>query len=431
MNITLGSVIGKYREEMGLSINDVEKTMKITRLKRIEDGTTSQPKLQTLDKLIKFLKIPIEEIAEMYVNKVNNKEVVMEILQRVIQVSTEELLFNITHHFITISNSINAGMSDLKIFASSIKEKKHAAILYSVLAKHAITYSRNDLLAEFLFSEYMIQRDIDITKSYYLGKRLIDHAHMLDEEKRIIALYKVGVHANLLKQYEDSNNYLKIIVQDHKSDSPYKEKAYHAYYNNLINIGQINEGECYLEEYALKFNKYDSSNYIIDKAIIYAKTNRISKAIFALEEYMKNYEENHDTIIAINLLMELYIKTNRFDQARNLYQYEGSFERLLKVDNLRGPFNQTRYGLYLRLKGRIEYLVGNVRSAVNIILDSMEAFSAIGFKDEFLESMRILYTFNQTQLIGHLSPGKTIFDTNVQIKILELLNSIIQKERRL
>ncbi|WPS86507.1 helix-turn-helix transcriptional regulator [Brevibacillus halotolerans] len=123
MNITLGSVIGKYREEMGLSINDVEKAMKITRLKKIEDGTTSQPKLQTLDKLIKFFKIPIEEIAEMYVNKVNNKEVVMEILQRVIPVSTEELLFNITHHFITISNSINTGMSELKIFASSIKEK--------------------------------------------------------------------------------------------------------------------------------------------------------------------------------------------------------------------------------------------------------------------------------------------------------------------
>ncbi|MGG3873174.1 hypothetical protein [Brevibacillus laterosporus] len=426
MNITLGDVIGKYREEMGLSINDVENATKLTRLKRIEDGTTGQPKLQTLDKLIKFLKIPFEEIAEKYAIRVNNKEVVMQILIRVLPMVNKESLFNITQHYINICSSAIAGMNELSRIAAGIQEKTQASLMYSVLAKHAITYNKNNLLAEFLFQEYMIERDLDLTKSYYLGKRLLDNAHMLDEEKQIIAFYKVGVHARLLKRYDESIDYLKVVVENRSVFSPYIEKSYPAFYTNLIAVGRVEEGEYYLEEYAKKFNKYDSSNYIIDKATIYLKNKKTQKALSMLEKYLENYEIHPNTIVAINLLLEIYIKTNQFDKAKGLYRFEDRFNIFIEKNNRMGPFNQTYLGLYLRLKGRIEFLLGGIQDSVDALLDSMEIFVRLGLKEEFLESMHLLYKLNLTHQTGKYA-SKTIIGINAQYRITEYLHLISKK----
>ncbi|PPA87125.1 hypothetical protein C4A75_03960 [Brevibacillus laterosporus] len=49
------------------------------------------------------------------------------------------------------------------------------------------------------------------------------------------------------------------------------------------------------------------------------------------------------------------------------------------------PFNQTSYGLYLRLKGRLEFLMDNVKSAVAAILTSREAFRTIRSGIKFIK----------------------------------------------
>nr|WP_162305519.1 helix-turn-helix transcriptional regulator [Brevibacillus laterosporus] len=428
MNVTLGDVIGKYRVEMGLSISDVESATKITRLKRIENGTVGQPKLQTLDKLIDFLEIPLEAVAEKYASKVNNKEVVMEMVRRVLPTMQKESLFNITNHYISICSSATAGINELSQLASETQEKTYASLLYSVLATHAITYNKNNLLAEFLFYEYMFERDLDLTKSYYLGRRLLDNAHMLDEEKRIIAFYKVGVHARLLKRYDESIDYLRTVVEDHSisSTSSYKEKAYPAFYTNLITVGRVEEGEHYLEEYAKTFNRYDSSSYIIDKATIYFKNQKTQKALSMLEKYMENFETHHNTIVAINLLLEIYIKTNQFDKARDLYRFEDKFDLLIEKNNRMGPFNQMYFGLYLRLKGRVEFLLGGIHDAVEALLDSMEIFAGLGLKEEFLESMHLLHTLNLTHQTGKYA-SNSIIGINAQYRITEYLHLISKK----
>ncbi|MGG0753009.1 helix-turn-helix domain-containing protein [Brevibacillus laterosporus] len=430
MNYTFGHIIKKFRESKGLSISEVENAVNITHLRRLENGRIEHPKLQTLEKVVNFLGIPWEEIAEPYALKQANRETIISIVKKVLPVITQDSLYNITHHFIVISSSIQSGIDDLAMYADSLEKGKEASKLYSVLSKHALNYHKNDLLANFLLSEYLIRRDGDFTGSYYLGKRVIDHAHLLITEKKVLAYYKVGVHASLLKDYTYSNDCLKKIVEDDSLISSFKEKAYHAYYNNLINVERIEEGEKYLEEYALKFNKYKSSNYIIDKASIHSKRGNIGEAILMLEEYLRKFKEDHDTIVAVNLLLELYMKSNKFDQARELYRYEELFKRMTHENDLRGPFNKNTYGLYLRLKGRLEYLVGNFKGAVESILLSMETFSTMGFKDEFIEGLDVLYTFNRTQLIGKFSSGKPLIDVNVQLGISECLKKLIKTREK-
>ncbi|MFB0830902.1 helix-turn-helix domain-containing protein [Brevibacillus laterosporus] len=430
---TLGQLIHTYRKKCGKSIADIKNETNISEkvLRRLENDLTNHPKLETIEKVAESLVIPYTEIAEKVVPIQRNQECVREILIRVLPEASKKLLTEVVHQYVTLSNDIREGLIEVLSIAKTAKNIDSAEKLYSVLGKHAMNYQENDIMAIAMFEEYLIARDKELSNSYYLGKRLFEVAHFLPEENRVVAYYKVGVHARIIKKYHESNEYLKNIIDNPRSkNKQFQEKAYHAYYNNLITLEKLDEAEFYLEEYGKLFNRYNSPYYKIDKAIIYAKRNQITLAISLLEKYLDDYENHHNTIFVICELMQLYIKTNKIYDARELYRFEATFDKILERNNLRGPFNELYYGLYLRIKGRVEFLLGDIKESVKLLLESMKTFAELGLKQEFLESMKLIYCFNTSQLIGLQAPGKAIMDVNVQLRISELLHVITRAEEK-
>ncbi|AUM64275.1 hypothetical protein C0R09_06865 [Brevibacillus laterosporus] len=430
---TLGQLIHTYRKKCGKSIADIKNETNISEkvLRRLENDLTNHPKLETIEKVAESLVIPYTEIAEKVVPIQRNQECVREILIRVLPEASKKLLTEVVHQYVTLSNDIREGLIEVLNIAKTAKNIDSAEKLYSVLGKHAMNYQENDIMAIAMFEEYLIARDKELSNSYYLGKRLFEVAHFLPEENRVVAYYKVGVHARIIKKYHESNEYLKNIIDNPRSkNKQFQEKAYHAYYNNLITLEKLDEAEFYLEEYGKLFNRYNSAYYKIDKAIIYAKRNQITLAISLLEKYLEDYENHHNTIFVICELMQLYIKTNKIYDARELYRFEATFDKILERNNLRGPFNELYYGLYLRIKGRVEFLLGDIKESVKLLLESMKTFAELGLKQEFLESMKLIYGFNTSQLIGLQAPGKAIMDVNVQLRISELLHVITSTEEK-
>ncbi|MCR8979518.1 helix-turn-helix domain-containing protein [Brevibacillus laterosporus] len=430
---TLGQLIHTYRKKCGKSIADIKEETNISEkvLRRLESDLTNHPKLETIERVAKSLVIPYTEIAERVVPIQRNQECVREILIRVLPEASKKLLTNVVHQYVTLGHSIREGLIEVLNIAKTAKNVDNAEKLYSVLGKHAMNYQENDIMASAMFEEYLIARDKDLSNSYYLGKRLIEVAHFLPDENRVVAYYKVGVHARIIKKHHESNEYLKNIIDNPRSKNKlFQEKAYHAYYNNLITLEKLDEAELYLEEYAKIFNRYDSAYYKIDKAIIYARRNQIVLAISLLEKYLEDYENHHNTIFVICELMQLYIKSNKIYVAREMYRFEGVFDKILESNNLKGPFNQLYYGLYLRIKGRVEFLSGKVKEAVKFLLESMQTFADLGHRQEFLESMKLLYDLNRSQIVGIQAPRKSIMDTNVQLRISELLHVITNKEEK-
>ncbi|PCN44501.1 hypothetical protein B9C88_09820 [Brevibacillus laterosporus] len=430
---TLGQLIHTYRKKCGKSIADIKNETNISEkvLRRLESDLTNQPKLETIEKVAKSLVIPFTEVVEKVVPIQKNQERVREILIRILPEASENLLSEIVHQYVTVGQDIKKGLIDVFNIAKEPKSVNSAEKLYSVLGKHAMSYKECGIMASCMFYEYMIARDRDISKSYYLGKRLIEVSNFLNDDQKIEAYYKVGVHALIIKKPYESNEFLEKIVLDSTiKDTGFKEKAYHAFYNNLIDIGDIDRADHFLEEYALKYNKYDSNYYKIDKAIICARRNEIDRAIDLLEKYLENYEFHHNTIVVINELMQLYIKSNRVHEARKMYRFEELFDKILARNNLRGPFNELYYGLYLRIKGRVEFLLGEVKTSVKALLGSMRTFAQMGLQQEFLESMELLYKLNATQVTGLYASNRTMIDINSQLIISELLNTVIQKEKR-
>lgn len=430
---TLGQLIHSYRKKCGKSIADLKKETNISEkvLRRLESDLTNQPKLETVEKVAKSLVIPFTEVVEKVVPIQKNQERVREILIRILPEASENLLSEIVHQYVTVGQDIKKGLIDVFNIAKETNSISSAEKLYSVLGKHAMSYQECGIMASCMFYEYVIARDRDISKSYYLGKRLIEVSNFLNDDQKIEAYYKVGVHALILKKPYESNEILgKIVLDDTIKDTIFKEKAYHAFYNNLIDIGDIDRADKYLEEYALKYDKYESNYYKIDKAIIYARRNDIDKAITLLEKYLENYEFHHNTIVVINELMQLYIKSNRIHEARKMYCFEELVVKILERKNLKGPFNDLYYGLYLRIKGRVEFLLGEVKSSVKALLGSMRIFAKLGLQQEFLESMELLYKLNATQVTGLYTSGKSMIDIDSQLVISDLLNVVIQKGKR-
>ncbi|QDX91037.1 XRE family transcriptional regulator (plasmid) [Brevibacillus laterosporus] len=430
---TLGQLIHTYRKKCGKSIADIKKETNISEkaLRRLESDLTNHPKLETVEKVAKSLVIPFTEIVGKVVPIQKNQECVKEILIRVLPEASKSLLTEVVHQYVTLGQDVRKGLIDVLNIAEETNSISSAEKLYSVLGKHAMSYQECDIMAAAMFEEYLIARDKDMSNSYYLGKRLIEVSNFLTEENRVIAYYKVGVHALIIKKPYESNEFLgKIVLDSTIRDTVFKEKAYHAFYNNLIDIGDIDRADQFLEEYALKFNKYESSYYKIDKAIVYARRNDVGRAIPLLEKYLEDYEFHHNTIVAINELMQLYIKSNNMHEARKLYCFEEIVNKILESKNLKGPFNELYYGLYLRNKGRVEFLLGEVKNSVKALLGSMRIFAQLGLQQEFLESMELLYKLNATQVTGLYASGKSMIGIDSQLIITDLLNMVIQKGKR-
>ncbi len=96
------SVCGVWLREIGISLSEVSRMTGISKgvLSKIESGDTKRPELRTLKPIADVLEIPYEEIIECYVEIEHRGEVLDDILQLCIEVSSPSLMTKVAKKFL-------------------------------------------------------------------------------------------------------------------------------------------------------------------------------------------------------------------------------------------------------------------------------------------------------------------------------------------
>lgn len=426
-NELLGDIIRKQREKLNKSISDVAKDTNIsyTVLQRIENGITQHPALPTLEKITGYLRIPFEDYISIYIKHEKKTVVVKDLLDKAIQLKSIGAIFDIIEQYILIANkSAVDSFVDLLEVTKNCDNKEIASAMFSMISKKAAEFGENGIMVHAMFYEYLIVRNIDIKQSYFLGKRLVEWAHLLPTHLRIEARYRVAVHARFLGDYRDCIEIIEEIFNDPgDKQSPFYQDSYQAYYTSLLLEKKYEKADFYLEEFAELFDKRNSSEYVIDKAVIFSKTGHVEKAIVMLESYLEDYELNLDTINALNEILKLYLLTGQHNKALEFLKIEEKFDHIFEIEERKGPFAPKIYGVYLIQKGRIQFVSGNIQGASESLLQSMEIFASLRLRDEFLRSMDIL-----TQMIKDHPDTDVSFVQNVQHKMSVILNNLMENK---
>ncbi|TQR29423.1 helix-turn-helix domain-containing protein [Brevibacillus brevis] len=430
MRRTLGNLFNDRRQKRGLSIAEVARQTGITRktIERIELGLIKHPKLETVESLTTLLEIHFTEYIPIYVQFEINRDKLEGILAKAVSYQKKELLLPIVCQYVTVADTeIVKGMARLMDFAAGLENKQQAAVLYSAIAKQALSYGLLKVLAKALFQEYMIIRDINARETYRLGERVIGYSEFLSREDRLEAHYKVGVHAHLLELYRESLEILQPIIDDKKlNEGRLKEKTLHAYYNNLIELKEFLEADKYLELYATEYNKHENSYYLVDKARIFAATGMTQEAIPILEAHLKKNEMNNATVNAVLELIKIYLELGKTSEALKFADYENKLARIIEIDSIKGPFNKLHYGIYLRWMGKAFYSAQDYKMTTEFFLKSMEVFADSKMEKAFLKTEQELFGMNECMGFWFEEMGEqpTLLGKSSQKRIAELLDRL-------
>ncbi|MCR8939806.1 helix-turn-helix transcriptional regulator [Brevibacillus laterosporus] len=395
MQYTLGCLVTKYREQLGMTKSQFCKEARLsgTVLDKIEKGTTRHPEIRTIKKIIDFLKIPFSEFSRAYIQQSETKKGIIEfILSETLKLKDTELIHSIIEQYVLVANpEASISLHQLIKIAEETNDRECAATLYSSISKQAMVYRENEIMARALMREYLLMRDFVEKDTFYLGKRLIEFAYLLPIEERLEAYYRVGVHAQFIRRFKESNEILTFVI-NHGVITKWTEKSFFVIYNNFIKMNDVACAEQYLNEYIRLFNKAGEPHVLLDRALIVSKKGEYQQAILLLTDFVSNYPENINTIIAVNELTKIYIKLGRAVDAQELFSLENTFNEYLEKNISAGPFYKYEYGIYLGLKARVLFILNNAKEGGALLLKSIRLYAKMKMKTELLNSLQTLLT---------------------------------------
>ncbi|MDN9012439.1 helix-turn-helix domain-containing protein [Brevibacillus laterosporus] len=395
MKYTLGCLVTKYREQLGMTKSQFCKEARLsgTVLDKIEKGTTRHPEIRTIKKIIDFLKIPFSEFSRAYIQQSETKKGIIEfILSETLKLKDTEVIHKIIEQYVLVANpEASISLHQLIKIAEETQDRECAATLYSSISKQAMVYRENEIMARALMREYLLMRDFVEKDTFYLGKRLIEFAYLLPIEERLEAYYRVGVHAQFIRRFKESNDILSFVI-NHGVITKWTEKSFFVIYNNFIKMNDVACAEQYLNEYIRLFNKAGEPHVLLDRALILSKKGEYQQAILLLTDFISKYPENINTIIAVNELTKIYIKLGRAIDAQELFSLENTFNKYLEKNISAGPFYKYEYGIYLRLKARVLFILNNAKEGGALLLKSIRLYAKMKMKTELLNSLQTLLT---------------------------------------
>ncbi|GIO00229.1 hypothetical protein J5TS2_08970 [Brevibacillus halotolerans] len=174
---TLGELIKRKRVDKGLSLSELGRMTGISKgvLSKIESGETKRPELRTLKPIADALEIPYEEIIECYVEIESRIEVLNDILQLCIEVSSSSLTTKVATKFLENSKEETyVLLEQVYNLANKAVNNEVRLSLYNTIIKYARAHGIPMYIAKPSFQKYLIERqDLkNMEESFKLVKRL-------------------------------------------------------------------------------------------------------------------------------------------------------------------------------------------------------------------------------------------------------------------
>lgn len=406
---TLGEYIRNKRLEMGISLSELSRRTGVSKgvLSKIEVGDTKHPLLRTIKTIGEVVYMPKDEIIDIYLRDEKNLDVLQELLQDAIAINNLEIVKNVALQFLSSSAEDSYTLIEqLFDITSKVKDMPSKCKLYSTMIEYARERGMQDYLARGMLELYLIERD-DFTKlesTYASTKYLLHYINFLSREQRIIAHFKLGVHAFNLRYYDEAIDLCKKVLEEDHSDSEIKRYALVAIYNSYYHLNDFSKARQYLDMYsnlkrkdakdetgtfssALARSFQDVENHSKDEidvfsALLAGKEGKVDEAIGTLLECLGHVEEYH-YIDVVNGLYELLLLKGDMGELDKL-EYT---ENVIKKITIFTPYKGSGVARFYKLKAEFYERKSMYSKACSYYVKSMMANNQIGAREKEYEGL--------------------------------------------
>ncbi|MCR8987700.1 helix-turn-helix domain-containing protein [Brevibacillus laterosporus] len=406
---TLGEYIRNKRLEMGISLSELSRRTGLSKgvLSKIEVGDTKHPLLRTIKTIGEVIYMPKDEIISIYLRDEKNPDILQELLEEAIAINNLEIVKNIALQFLgSPAEDSYTLIEQLFTITNKVKDIPSKCKLYSTMIEYARERGMQDYLARGLLELYLIERDdfCKLESTYASAKYLLHYVNFLSEEQRIIAYYKLGVHAFNLRYYEEAIELCKkVVVEDH-TDSEIKRYALVAIYNSYYHLNDFRNARYYLDMYsklkpkdtkdqpgpfssALAKSFQDIENHSNDEIVVFSallagKEGKVNEAIETLLECLHHVEEYH-YIDVVNGLYELLLLKGNIGELDKL-EYT---ENVIKNITVFTPYKGSGVARYYKLKAEFYERKLMYSKACSYYVKSMNSSRQIGAHEKEYEAL--------------------------------------------
>ncbi|WP_094700318.1 helix-turn-helix domain-containing protein [Brevibacillus laterosporus] len=399
---TLGEYIRNQRIEMGLSLSELSRRTYVSKgvLSKIESGETRHPQLRTLKAIGDVINMPKDKLIDMYITDEKNLNVIQELLEDAISLNNLETVKKVALHFLSSPEEDSyVLMQRLFDITSEVANSTTKLELYSVIIQYARERGMQGYLAKGLLYSYLIERD-DFTRlgaTYLSAKYMLHYLEFLSTEERVIAYYKLGVHAFNLGYFEETIELCMHVVEEYTAEDNFKAGALIAIFNSYYHLGDYTMAERYLDIFSKMPHSDGQLQGNILKTALDVKSGKINidVAIQNLQEclILASDTKNHYLHIA-NELYQLLMTKNDIDAMEKLEEVEEN----IKDIKLATPYKRSELALFYKLKGDFYARKELYREASDYYVKSLVEYGKMGSHDKEYANIEKILNICATKL---------------------------------
>ncbi|MCR8995215.1 helix-turn-helix domain-containing protein [Brevibacillus laterosporus] len=417
---TLGELIKRKREDLGISLSEVSRKTGISKggISKIENGETKGPELSTLKPIADVLEIPYEEIIEYCIRAEYRYDVYDDLLEEAIEIANPSLINKVAIKFLeNIKHETDSALEQLERFADSSTDNDTKITLYKTIVKYSRQHGIPHYIAKGLYQKYLIERQNlkRLEESFRDGEEITHYVDFLSGNEKITYYFKMALHAHNIKKYNECIEYCEAGLRLDVSSNELKARAYLSMINSYGFMKNYDMAEYYLdflEKYEFEFV---SDSCKITRAIIQGKRKHFSIAIPALR---KCYEvvQSDLKIHVINELLDLYLQEDDFTSIEEIFNLEPEF----LPQNPTTPYKKIAIGKYFQYKGN--YLTKNCifNEGARSYLLSLKTFGAVYAIQELAECM--------TEFLTLFTTNSKSMDLEYVVRLKQVYTDIANKK---
>ncbi|MBG9789326.1 helix-turn-helix domain-containing protein [Brevibacillus laterosporus] len=409
---TLGELIKEKRIEMGISLSELGRMTGISKgvLSKIENDETKRPELRTIKPLVDTLKLPYENIVELYVEIGQRFDVLCELILEAIELRNTKLVSAIVLKLLESPHEdTHKSLERLYKVANSIVNTEMKIAIFTPVIAYARERGIPLYIAKGLYQKYLIEREDlkRLEESFRMGEEITYYVDFLSHEEQLVYYYRMTLHAYNIKKYEKCIEMGKKGFKIDQTIHELKQRAAYVVINSYILLNEF----AHAEEF-LYVSEKSNHNFIIERskfirANIYFGKGEYNVAIPILQECLS--EATEDTRVHImNDLLESYINLDDMNSVQKFLEAE---EDSLCF-NVKTPHKHRELGRFFKLKGIWQVKIGKYDCAIQSYLRSIHSYEQISANEDI------------NQCIGEIFSLHFELQQSIELNLLEKLVNV-------
>ncbi|UHA72147.1 helix-turn-helix domain-containing protein [Paenibacillus sp. 481] len=387
---TIGDLLRQHRETANLSLTQLGDKSGVRKghISKIENSEIINPKFVTLRRLVNALNIPFAEIITLFIDLDQKANTLYEILQETINTADIPLVTKVSFKYLeSPQEDSDTALGKLyALISSCAADPPLKNAMYNVIISYARSHGVMPYLAKGQLQSYLIERDdfTRLTTTYQIGKNILNYSNFLSHEENIILHYKLGIHAYVLRRYEDCIELCHHVILHDKTSSQFKGESYYALCNAYYYLGDYTLAQENLDKYStFTFPKVEEDVRFMTGSIN-GKIGNVDLAITQLEDCLKQTPMDN-LIYIVTTLLELYLEKENSQKIIKIFSYENN------IQDATTPFKKFILAQFYKLKGDYFVNINEYSNAVHYYLESARRFAKASDTPIEPEFMKLLF----------------------------------------